>query len=107
MPTNRQITLAGRPEGFPEESDFRLVETPVPQPGPGDTLVRVAFLSVDPYMRGRMRNRASYASPTEVGEVMTGGAVGQVLESHDPQLQPGDIVEGMLGWQEYALVRPH
>lgn len=104
---NRQITLAGRPEGFPEESDFRMVEVPVPQPGPGEALIQVAFLSVDPYMRGRMRNRASYAAPTGVGEVMTGGAVGKVVESRDPQLRPGDYVEGMLGWQEYALVRPH
>jgi hypothetical protein len=107
MPTNRRITLAGRPEGFPDESDFRLEEASVPQPGPGEALVRIAFVSVDPYMRGRMRNKASYAPPMGLGEVMTGGAVGKVIESNDPQLQAGDIVEGLLGWQEYAAVRLH
>ena len=104
---NRRITLAGRPEGFPSESDFRLVEAPVPQPGPGEALVRIGFLSVDPYMRGRMRDRASYAPPVGLGDVMTGGAVGKVIASNDPQLEIGDIVEGLLGWQEYAAVKPH
>ena len=107
MPINRRITLAGRPKGFPEESDFRLEDAPLPRPGPGEALVRIAFLSVDPYMRGRMSTRASYAAPVGLGEVMTGGAVGKVVESNDPQLQPGDVVEGQLGWQEYAAVRPH
>jgi NADPH-dependent curcumin reductase CurA len=107
MPTNRQITLAARPAGFPEESDFRLVEAPVPEPGPGEVLVRIAWLSVDPYMRGRMRDAASYAAPLGIGEVMTGGAIGKVIESREPHLRAGEIVEGMFGWQEYAIARAH
>ena len=72
---NRQITLATRPEGFPQESCFALVESEIPQPGPGEVLVRSQWLSVDPYMRGRMSEARSYAKPTQVGEPMTGQAV--------------------------------
>ncbi len=102
---NRQITLAARPEGFPQESDFALVEAEVPQPGPGEVLVHAQWLSVDPYMRGRMSEARSYAKPTELGEPMTGQAVGEVVESNDPRFAVGDIVVGQLGWQDYALVR--
>ena len=102
---NRQITLAARPEGFPKESDFALVESDVPAPGPGEVLVRSQWLSVDPYMRGRMSSTRSYAKPTEVGEPMTGQAVGEVVESQDPRFVPGDLVVGQLGWQDYAVAR--
>jgi len=99
---NRQIVLASRPVGLPKESDFRLVESPVPKPRPGEVLVRTLFLSVDPYMRGRIRENGGYARRTELGEVMTGGIVGRVVESNDPRIGSGELVEGMLGWQDYA-----
>ena len=102
---NRQITLAARPEGFPKESDFALVEAEVPEAGPGKVLVRAQWLSVDPYMRGRMSTARSYAKPTEVGEPMTGQVVGAVVESGDSRFAAGDTVVGQLGWQEYAVVR--
>jgi hypothetical protein len=103
MPTkNRQITLANRPGGFPSESDFKLVTSEIPEPNDGECLVQGIYLSVDPYMRGRMREGDSYAAPVQLGEVMVGGAVGRVLESRFAGLKPGDIVEGFLGWQEYA-----
>jgi hypothetical protein len=103
MTTNKQITLAVRPVGFPKESDFRLVEAPVPTPGPGQFLVQSLYLSVDPYMRGRMNAAKSYAPPVELGGVMVGGVVGQVVESHHPRFAAGEIVEGYFGWQQYAL----
>ena len=102
---NRQITLAARPEGFPKDSDFALVESDVPSPGPGEVLVHTQWLSVDPYMRGRMSTARSYAKPTEVGEPMTGQAVGQVVESGDPRFAAGDTVVGQLGWQDFAVAR--
>jgi len=100
---NRQITLAARPLGFPKESDFRLVESPLPQIGEREVLIRTIYLSVDPYMRGRMNDRASYARPVGIGEVMTGGVVGRVVASNQERLRAGDIVEGLLGWQDYAV----
>lgn len=103
MPMNRQITLAARPAGYPKESDFRLVEKPSPTPGPGEMLIRIIYLSLDPYMRGRMNQTESYAPPMEIGDVMVGGTVGKVLQSNHPGFVKGDIVEGMLGWQEYAV----
>jgi hypothetical protein len=103
MTTNKQITLAVRPVGFPKESDFRLVEAPVPTPGPGQFLVQSLYLSVDPYMRGRMTAAKSYAPPVELGGVMVGGVVGQVVESHHPRFAAGETVEGYFGWQQYAL----
>ncbi len=103
MTTNKQITLAVRPVGFPKESDFRLVEAPVPTPGPGQFLVQSLYLSVDPYMRGRMTAAKSYAPPVELGGVMVGGVVGQVVESRHSRFAAGEIVEGYFGWQQYAL----
>lgn len=99
---NKQITLAARPVGFPKESDFKLVESPLSTPGPGQMLVRALYLSVDPYMRGRMSSAKSYAASVELGGVMMGGVVGQVVESRHPQFAAGEIVEGMFGWQQYA-----
>lgn len=100
---NRQILLAARPVGFPKESDFNLVESPVPTPGEGQILVRSIYLSVDPYMRGRMNDVKSYAAPVPIGGVMGGGAVAKVVQSNNPAFKEGDIVEGMFGWQDYAV----
>ncbi len=101
--TYRRVVLARRPPGEPAEADFRIEEVAMPEPGPGQVLVRVIYMSLDPYMRGRMRDAASYAAPVGIGEVMTGGTVGEVVKSNHPGLKPGDIVEDRLGWQEYAL----
>jgi leukotriene B4 12-hydroxydehydrogenase/15-oxo-prostaglandin 13-reductase len=101
---NRQITLAARPKGFPKESDFKLVNSAIPTIGDGQVLVRTIYLSVDPYMRGRISGIASYAAPVNIGDVMVGGAVGRVVESHDSKFGKGEIVEGFLGWQDYAAV---
>lgn len=100
---NRQVLLAARPSGYPRENDFRIVESPVPEPREGKVLVRNVWLSLDPYMRGRMRDAPSYAPPVRLGEVMTGGAVGRIVASRHEGFQVGDIVEGRLGWQEYAV----
>ena len=105
MSTNRQITLAARPVGLPQDSDFALVEIPVPEPGAGEVLVRSRWLSLDPYMRGRMSTARSYAKSTEIGEVMTGQVVGEVVASQDSRYEPGDEVVGQLGWQDYAVAR--
>jgi NADPH-dependent curcumin reductase CurA len=102
---NRQITLAARPIGLPKESDFRLVESPVPTPGPDEVLVRTLYLSLDPYMRGRMNDAKSYAPPVQIGEVMVGGTVCRVEQSNDPNFQPGDIVVANTGWQDYAAAK--
>ena len=100
---NHQIVLAARPQGEPKESDFRLVETPVPEPGPGQMLLRTIYLSLDPYMRGRMNAGPSYAPPVEIGGVMSGSTVCRVEASSIPVFKVGDIVEAYTGWQEYAL----
>lgn len=100
---NQQILLAQRPDGFPKPSDFKLVCSPIPTPAAGEILVRTLYLSLDPYMRGRMNDAKSYAPPVKLGEVMVGGVVGQVAASQYPKFQPGDFVEGFLGWQTYAL----
>jgi hypothetical protein len=100
---NKQITLASRPVGFPKESDFQLVESPRPEPGPGQFLVRALYLSVDPYMRPRIGGGKSYARAVEVGEVIVGRVVGQVEETHHPEFAAGTIVLGDFGWQLFAL----
>jgi NADPH-dependent curcumin reductase len=99
----RQILLASRPRGEPTQENFRLVETDVPDPGPGQMLLRTIYLSLDPYMRGRMNAGPSYAKPVEVGEVMEGRAVCEVVKSNLPQSKQGDIVLAGTGWQEYSL----
>src|SRR5271168_5141135 len=99
--SNRQILLASRPQGSPSESNFTLVETPVPEPREGELLVRALYLSLDPYMRGRMSDRASYAKPVGIGEVMTGAIVGRIVASRHADFREGEIVEGTLGWQDY------
>lgn len=101
--THRRVVLARRPPGEPAESDFRVEEAPVPAPRHGEVLVKVLWLSLDPYQRGRMRDAASYAPAVAIGEVMTGGTVGEVVASQHPGFAIGDIVEDRLGWQEYAI----
>jgi NADPH:quinone reductase len=103
MASNRQFRLAARPTGLPTESDFTLTETSVPAPAPGQVLVRSRYLSVDPYMRGRMSEAKSYAAPMQVGDVVMGAGVGEVVQSQHPGFAAGDFVYGSLGWQEYAL----
>jgi NADPH-dependent curcumin reductase len=100
---NRQIVLARRPRGQVEEADFRMVETDVLPVRDGQVLTRIHYLSLDPYMRGRMDEAKSYAPPQPLGEVMIGGTVAEVLESKDPSLAPGDFVVGMAGWQQYQV----
>jgi NADPH-dependent curcumin reductase len=100
---NRQILLAARPVGLPKPGDFRLVEGPIPGPGPGEFLLAGRYLSLDPYMRGRMSDAPSYARPVQVGEVMVGAVVGEVARSNHPDFRVGDIVEDRVGWQEYGL----
>jgi NADPH-dependent curcumin reductase CurA len=103
MATNLQILLDHRPADKVSPENFRIVETPVPAPGPGQVLVRHTFLSLDPYMRGRLSDAKSYAAPQEVGAVMGGGTVGIVEASNNPRFRPGDAVFGMGGWQRYSL----
>ena len=101
--THRRVVLARRPPGEPAEADFRVEEVAVPVPRHGEVLVKVLWLSLDPYQRGRMRDAASYAPAVGIGEVMTGGTVGEVVASQHPGFAVGDIVEDRLGWQEYAI----
>src|SRR5215813_11406725 len=100
---NRQILLASRPSGEPTPDNFRLAAAEVPRPGPGQMLLRTIYLSLDPYMRGRMNAGPSYAKPVEVGEVMEGRAVAEVIASNLPGYKAGDVVFAPTGWQEYAL----
>jgi NADPH-dependent curcumin reductase CurA len=101
--THRRVVLVNRPPGEPAESDFRIEDVAMPEPRHGEVLVKVAYLSLDPYQRGRMRDAASYSAPVGLGEVMTGGTVGEVVKSSNPRFAVGDIVEDRLGWQEYAI----
>lgn len=101
---NRQIHLVSRPQGEPSVDNFRLVETALPTLADGQVLVRNHFLSLDPYMRGRMNDGKSYAQPQPLNEVMIGGTVGEVVESRNAAFKAGDKVVGMGGWQEYQLV---
>jgi hypothetical protein len=104
MTANRQILLDNRPQGEAQAGNFKLVTAQTPPLGEGQVLVRHHFLSLDPYMRGRMSEAKSYANPQPLGEVMQGGTVGEVVESRSPKYQPGDKVVGMGGWQEYSVV---
>jgi NADPH-dependent curcumin reductase len=103
MPVNRQFILASRPTGNVTPQSFKLIETPIPTPGEGQVLVRHHYLSLDPYMRGRLNESKSYAKPQELGAVMGGGAVGEVVASDNPRFKIGDKVVGMGGWQDYNL----
>jgi hypothetical protein len=100
---NRRIVLAVRPSGLPKPTDFRLEETPLPQPKDGEVLLKITHLSLDPYMRGRMNDAKSYAKPTAIGAAMEGGTVATVLESRHPDFKPGETVLSYSGWQTYAV----
>jgi NADPH-dependent curcumin reductase CurA len=104
MPINQQIVLASRPQGAASADNFQLIEAPTPALQDGQVLVRHHYLSLDPYMRGRMNEGKSYASPQPLGEVMIGGTVGEVVESRSPRFAIGDQVVGMGGWQLYSVV---
>ena len=101
--TARRIVLASRPVGEPKPSDFRLEEFPVPQPGPGQVLLRTRWLSLDPYMRGRMSDAPSYAKPVGIDEVMEAGTVSEVAASNNERYAKGDIVLSRAGWQTHML----
>jgi NADPH-dependent curcumin reductase CurA len=103
MTTNRQIRLASRPSGWVTEDNFTMTEEDVAEPGSGQLLVRNLFMSVDPYMRGRMNDTKSYVPSFQVGEVLLAGVVGEVMASHNEDYAEGDIVTGMLGWEQYSL----
>ncbi|MEV0462732.1 NADP-dependent oxidoreductase [Nocardia tengchongensis] len=98
-----RIVLASRPVGMPEQENFRTETVELEPPQPGEALLQTLYLSLDPYMRGRMSDAPSYAPPVEVGDTMCGGAVSRVLESADPALRPGDIVLGWAGWQTHSV----
>ncbi|HEY2447129.1 MAG TPA: NADP-dependent oxidoreductase [Rhizomicrobium sp.] len=104
MPKSREIRLKRRPVGLPGPEDFELAETMVPEPDPGQVLVRNVFMSVDPYMRGRMTDRASYVPPFQIGEALSGGAVGKVVASNgNARFAEGDYVSNFSGWKEWFL----
>jgi NADPH-dependent curcumin reductase CurA len=100
---NVQVTLANRPVGWVKETDFRITESEMPKPGAGEVLVRNIYLSLDPYMRGRMNDVKSYAASVQIGQVMVGGTAGEVVESYNPNFKPGDSVVGQFGWQQYGV----
>lgn len=100
---SREIRLRRRPEGLPVPDDFELVEVDLPEPADGEVLVRNLYLSVDPYMRGRMIDRPSYMPPFELGKPLEGGCVGRIVESRNSRLREGQYVVGMQGWREFYL----
>jgi len=102
---NQRVLLASRPSGWVSEADFRIEEAPLPEPAQGEVLVRNLWLSLDPYMRGRMSDAKSYVKGVELGEVMVGQTVGEVLESKHPTLKAGDKVLTQLGWQLFGTTR--
>ena len=104
MPINHRIVLDNRPQGEATVSNFKMVEVPLPELQDGQVLVCHHYMSLDPYMRGRMNESKSYAVPQPLGEVMIGGTVGEVVDSRHPKFKAGDQVVGMGGWQEYSVV---
>lgn len=105
MSKNQKFTLVKRPAGMPDETHLKLEESDLPTAGEGEVLLQTRHLSLDPYMRGRMNDSASYATPVGLGEVMAGEAVSEVLESRHPDLSPGDMVLGRTGWQTHSVAR--
>ncbi|MEV4123614.1 NADP-dependent oxidoreductase [Nocardia sp. NPDC049707] len=103
MVESTRIVLASRPEGAPTPANFRIETTTLPEPGEGEVMLRTRYLSLDPYMRGRMSAAESYAAPVEIGAVMVGGTVADVLESHAPSLAKGDVVQAYSGWQTHQV----
>lgn len=102
---NKQVLLASRPQGPVTEQNFKVVEAPVGTPGASEVLVRNEWLSLDPYMRGRMNDAKSYVPPAQIGDVMVGQTTGEVVESRDANFQPGDKVLTHLGWQLYGVAK--
>jgi NADPH-dependent curcumin reductase CurA len=100
MTTSKEIRLKSRPVGMPQASNFELASVTLPDPAPGEVQVRNHWMTVDPYMRGRMNDMASYVPPFQLGEAMQGGAVGEVIASNDPAFKAGDPVQSFLGWRE-------
>ncbi len=101
---NTRVLLASRPHGEPTHDNFSIEKAPTPAPGDGEVLLRTIYLSLDPYMRGRMNDAKSYAAPQPLGEVMQGSTVAEVMESNDPSLAPGDFVLSYHGWQSHAVL---
>src|SRR5882672_7896818 len=101
---NRQVLLKRRPTGAPTAADFAIADAPLPDPGEGEVLIRGIYLSLDPYMRGRISGVRSYAKPVEIGAVIEGRVVGEVARSRDPAFAEGDYVLGGFGWQLYSAV---
>ena len=101
---NRQVLLRRRPSGMPTPEDFTIVDGPVPEPGPGEVLLRGLYLSLDPYMRGRLSAARSYAKPVDIGAVIEGRVVGEVVRSQHPDFRPGEFAYGGYGWQLYSAV---
>src|SRR5262245_13559391 len=102
----KRVVIAAVPVGNPIESDFRLEQVEAPEPGESELLVRTLWVSVDPYLKGRMTGNSTYIAPIPLGGVMESGAVGEVVQSTHPDFKVGDVVTGMWGWQEYAVVSP-
>src|SRR5882724_10367679 len=102
---NKEILFANRPAGVPTADTFKIVETEIPSLHDAEVLVRSLYLSVDPYLRGRMREGKSYVAPFELGDVITSGAVGEIVESRSAALQIGDLVTGMLGWRLFNAAK--
>ena len=103
--TNRRVLLRSRPVGEPKPTDFEIAEAPLPVAGEGEVLCRTIYLSLDPYMRGRMSDRKSYTASVEIGQPMVGGTVSEVVESRHPSFEVGDVVLGYGGWQAYHVAR--
>src|SRR6202040_2965515 len=103
MAQAKRVVLASRPVGEPKSSDFRIEDCALPSPGEGQVLLRTIWLSLDPYMRGRMSDAPSYAAPVPIGGVMEGGTVCEVIASHHPSFAKGDIVLARAGWQTHAV----
>src|SRR5215469_11638390 len=100
MTNVREIRLKSRPTGLPTHENFEFASVELPAPGAGEAQVRNLWMTVDPYMRGRMNDVKSYTPPFQLGEALQGGAIGEVVSSNDPSLQPGDLVNSFLGWRE-------
>ena len=101
---NKKWVLKKRPEGYPSLGDFDIVNSPIPDPKHGEVLIKTLYLSLDPYMRGRLRDAKSYASPVGLGEVITGEVVGRVIRSNYQSLEVGDIVTAHIGWQQWGSI---
>src|SRR5438445_6487001 len=100
MPTVREIRLKSRPSGLPTHDNFELASVELGAPGPGEVQVKNLWMTVDPYMRGRMNDVKSYVPPFQLGKAMDGGAIGEVTASNDPSLRAGDLVQSNFGWRE-------